>query len=75
MSQLPVELGGPANIGGSGRDMASLVLFLLSNWYVNGEIILIDGGVSLVHMFYFCNLPSDLLRRVSSCTLRPINTV
>ncbi|CAL1699033.1 unnamed protein product [Somion occarium] len=45
VSQLPKELGGPSNVGGSRRDIASLVLFLLSNWFVNGETVLIDGGV------------------------------
>ncbi|KAK7690715.1 hypothetical protein QCA50_005814 [Cerrena zonata] len=49
VSQLPVELGGPQNAGGSRRDIASLVLFLISNWYVNGETILIDGGSFLMH--------------------------
>ncbi|CAL1699007.1 unnamed protein product [Somion occarium] len=46
---LPVELGGPRNVGGSNRDIASAVLFYLSNWYVNGETVLIDGGSHLVH--------------------------
>ncbi|CAL1699010.1 unnamed protein product [Somion occarium] len=49
VSQLPEELGGPSNVGGSRRDIASLVLFLLSNWFVNGETVLIDGGTLLVH--------------------------
>ncbi|KAI0071037.1 NAD-P-binding protein [Panus rudis PR-1116 ss-1] len=47
--QLPVELGGPKNVGGSFKDIASLILFLVSNWYVNGETVLIDGGTLLVH--------------------------
>lgn len=32
--------------GGTNRDMGSLALFLISNWFVNGETVLIDGGVS-----------------------------
>ncbi|KAK7684265.1 hypothetical protein QCA50_012589 [Cerrena zonata] len=47
--QLFEELGGPSNAGGSRRGVASLVFFLLSNWYVNGETVLIDGGTLLVH--------------------------
>ncbi len=37
----------PAEQGwGKPRDVGSLALFLLTNWYVNGETVLIDGGVS-----------------------------
>ncbi len=37
----------PANsAGGSRFDMGMLALFLVSNWFVNGETVLIDGGVS-----------------------------
>jgi len=32
--------------GGSKSDMGMLALFLVSNWFVNGETVLIDGGVS-----------------------------
>jgi hypothetical protein len=31
---------------GSRHDMGSLALFLVANWFVNGETVLIDGGVS-----------------------------
>ncbi|KAJ7268147.1 NAD(P)-binding protein [Mycena haematopus] len=34
---------------GSARDMGSLVLFLVANWFVNGETVLIDGGTLLKH--------------------------
>ena len=44
--QLPPSLGGPTNVGGSHRDMGSLALFLVANFFVNGETVLIDGGVS-----------------------------
>jgi len=47
--QLPTSLGGPTNVGGSNRDMGSLALFLVGNWFVNGETVLIDGGTLLVH--------------------------
>ncbi|PCH35009.1 NAD(P)-binding protein [Wolfiporia cocos MD-104 SS10] len=35
--------------GGTNRDMGSLVLFLVANWFVNGETVLIDGGTLLKH--------------------------
>ncbi|KAF8181240.1 NAD(P)-binding protein [Mycena galopus ATCC 62051] len=34
---------------GSARDMGALVLFLVANWFVNGETVLIDGGTLLKH--------------------------
>ncbi|KAK7016305.1 NAD(P)-binding protein [Favolaschia claudopus] len=42
--QVPVPPG-----FGSTRDMGTLVLFLLANWFVNGETVLIDGGTLLKH--------------------------
>ncbi|KAI0036122.1 NAD-P-binding protein [Vararia minispora EC-137] len=40
----------PANPGGgSNKDMGSLALMLVSNWFINGETVLIDGGCMLVH--------------------------
>ncbi|EMD35291.1 hypothetical protein CERSUDRAFT_116093 [Gelatoporia subvermispora B] len=45
----PSEPGVQAEIGGTNRDMGSLVLFLVSNWFVNGETVLIDGGTLLKH--------------------------
>lgn len=33
--------------GGTQRDIGSLALFLVANWFVNGETVLIDGGVCL----------------------------
>ncbi|KAH9923016.1 NAD-P-binding protein [Amylocystis lapponica] len=44
-SQPGVASGG----GGTNRDVGSLALFLVANWFVNGETVLIDGGSSLVH--------------------------
>ena len=47
--EVPTVHPGPQrSFGGTNRDMGSLVLFLVSNWFVNGETVLIDGGVSLV---------------------------
>lgn len=40
----PLEI--PAGSLGSRVDMGTLVLFLVANHYVNGETVLIDGGVS-----------------------------
>ncbi|KIY64652.1 NAD(P)-binding protein [Cylindrobasidium torrendii FP15055 ss-10] len=34
---------------GRPRDVGSLALFLLANWYVTGETVLIDGGTMLSH--------------------------
>lgn len=35
--------------GGTNRDVGSLALFLVANWFVNGETVLIDGGTMLDH--------------------------
>ena len=35
-----------ALLGGTNRDMGALALMLVANWYINGETVLIDGGVS-----------------------------
>ncbi|EIN04340.1 NAD(P)-binding protein [Punctularia strigosozonata HHB-11173 SS5] len=35
--------------GGTPRDMGTLALFLVANWFVNGETVLIDGGTLLKH--------------------------
>jgi NAD(P)-dependent dehydrogenase (short-subunit alcohol dehydrogenase family) len=35
--------------GGTNRDVGSLALFLVANWFVNGETVLIDGGTLLEH--------------------------
>ena len=37
---------------GTRKDMATLVLFLVANWFVDGETVLIDGGVRLSRIFY-----------------------
>ncbi|KAF8638201.1 hypothetical protein AX16_010547 [Volvariella volvacea WC 439] len=39
----------PTIPSGSPRDMGTLALFLVANWFVNGETVLIDGGTLLVH--------------------------
>lgn len=44
-TQPPLVPGGRPPYGGSVRDMGSLALFLVGNWFVNGETVLIDGGV------------------------------
>lgn len=41
--------------GGTNRDVGSLALFLVANWFVNGETVLIDGGVS-VYLTLGCGL-------------------
>ena len=49
MSQEQIEQKGhvPMNRAGSDEEMAQGVLFLMSNKYVDGQIIAIDGGVLL----------------------------
>lgn len=32
--------------GGTKRDVGALALCLITNWFINGETVLIDGGVS-----------------------------
>ncbi|EGO03836.1 hypothetical protein SERLA73DRAFT_102140 [Serpula lacrymans var. lacrymans S7.3] len=45
-----VEFQVPAGFKtGSNRDIGSLALFLVANWFVNGETVLIDGGTLLQH--------------------------
>ncbi|KAH9888056.1 NAD-P-binding protein [Cubamyces lactineus] len=34
---------------GTNKDMGALVLFLVANWFVDGETVLIDGGTMLKH--------------------------
>ncbi|KIM86706.1 hypothetical protein PILCRDRAFT_815958 [Piloderma croceum F 1598] len=45
-----IEFNVPAiPTGGTNRDMGALALFLIANWFINGETILIDGGTLLKH--------------------------
>ncbi|KAI0726536.1 NAD-P-binding protein [Fomitopsis betulina] len=49
-TQPPLAPGERPPYGGSVRDMGSLALFLVGNWFViNGETVLIDGGTMLLH--------------------------
>ncbi|KAI0331741.1 NAD-P-binding protein [Cubamyces sp. BRFM 1775] len=43
----PVESG--QQRVGTNKDMGALVLFLVANWFVDGETVLIDGGTMLKH--------------------------
>ena len=45
----PTVAGAEPQPGGSNRDMGSVALLLLANFYINGETVLVDGGVSLLH--------------------------
>lgn len=58
--QAPFEIPTESGVG-STRDMGSLVLFLVANWFVNGETVLIDGGVRLI--FSLLHLNSELKTR------------
>ncbi len=62
-TQPPPEDGGLPVPAGFKTDMGALVLFLVSNWFVNGETVLIDGGVSacLPSSLKFCFLETHLL--------------
>jgi hypothetical protein len=58
ISTLPASFQAPFDIPtesrvGSTRDMGSLALFLVANWFVNGETVLIDGGVRSFLIFDF----------------------
>uniref|UniRef100_A0A5K1JRR0 Isoepoxyedon dehydrogenase n=1 Tax=Ganoderma boninense TaxID=34458 RepID=A0A5K1JRR0_9APHY len=50
---IEVPVSGPVEKGqqraGTNRDMGALVLFLVANWFVDGETVLIDGGSLLKH--------------------------
>lgn len=48
-------------LGGSNRDMGTLALFLVANWYVTGETVLIDGGVSHFNRSYVQSYRSNEL--------------
>ncbi|KAJ7706686.1 hypothetical protein B0H17DRAFT_1001129 [Mycena rosella] len=48
VQQLPFAVPTDAGVG-SHRDMGTLALFLVANWFVNGETVLIDGGSLLKH--------------------------
>lgn len=45
--QVPTTQADGKTLGGTARDMGSLALFLVANWFVNGETVLIDGGVGM----------------------------
>ena len=45
VSQPPPEDGSRPATAGSRSDMGAVVLSLVSNWFINGETVLIDGGV------------------------------
>ncbi|EJF59286.1 NAD(P)-binding protein [Dichomitus squalens] len=49
--EVPVSRPVPQGTWGAGtnKDMGALVLFLVSNWFVDGETVLIDGGTMLRH--------------------------
>ncbi|KAI0065798.1 NAD-P-binding protein [Artomyces pyxidatus] len=45
-AEFPFEV--PANkAGGSPRDIGAVALALISNWFINGETVLVDGGTHL----------------------------
>ena len=44
----PPEKGAIPICAGSRSDMGAVVLSLVSNWFINGETILVDGGVRLI---------------------------
>ncbi|OBZ74362.1 Rhamnolipids biosynthesis 3-oxoacyl-[acyl-carrier-protein] reductase [Grifola frondosa] len=48
-SQPPPAPGAQHQRGGTNKDMGTLVLFLVANWFVDGETVLIDGGTLLRH--------------------------
>ncbi|OBZ74873.1 Tropinone reductase 1 [Grifola frondosa] len=48
-SDMQPEFETPLQPSGTNKDMGALVLFLVSNWFVDGETVLIDGGTLLRH--------------------------
>ena len=46
---------------GTSGDIAVVVLCLVANWFVNGETVLVDGGVSSFHsgVVYILTLPIE----------------
>ena len=50
--ETPVARPGPHRQG-TYKDIGGVVLFLVANWFVDGEVVLLDGGVSaLTCMMY-----------------------
>ena len=49
MSEWGVRLGRPTGDVANAEDIARVGLFLLSDdaWYVNGQILAVDGGISV----------------------------
>jgi len=47
--QPPPDDGSKSINAGSRTDVGALALFLVSNWFVDGETVLIDGGTLLLH--------------------------
>lgn len=45
----PPSFETPTLPSGTRRDMGSLALMLIANWFINGETVLIDGGTLLKH--------------------------
>ncbi|KAI9062135.1 NAD-P-binding protein [Trametes sanguinea] len=46
--EIPLSRSGEHRAG-TPKDMGALVLFLVANWFVDGETVLIDGGTLLKH--------------------------
>lgn len=65
-SQPPPEDGSEPVHAGSRTDMGALVLFLVSNWFVNGETVLIDGGVRVPFARGECTLTPPTRRSSST---------
>jgi NAD(P)-dependent dehydrogenase (short-subunit alcohol dehydrogenase family) len=40
---------GYGGYGGSPQDIGAVILALATNWFINGETILVDGGTLLKH--------------------------
>ena len=65
--ELQVPLSRPPPPGqppaGTNKDMGALALFLVANWFVDGETVLIDGGVSTYQSIWIVSsvVDGDLL--------------
>ena len=66
-TQPPPEDSSEPVSAGSKTDMGALALFLVSNWFVNGETVLIDGGVSTIILIRW-DISMTIVNPDTACT-------
>lgn len=55
-SQAPPEDGSDPMYVGSRADVGAVALCLVANWFINGETVLVDGGVRFLSSPVFVSL-------------------